>query len=189
MASQTDHHSSAEIDSPSLEKGEGAKNIAEIIPEGQTEKLPEVPEGSLKAYLAVVGAFSAMFVSFGFVNCIALFQAEYETNQLKQYTSSQVSWITSTECKVYLQTNIRYAKWFSVFFMLFISPLAGRMFDNYGPRLPIAIGTVMHVFGLMMASLSTKYYQFVLSQSVCSGIGASLIFSPAMTAVSSPFPY
>jgi MFS family permease len=72
--------------------------------------------------------------------------------------------------------------------MLFISPLAGRMFNNYGPRLPIAIGTVMHVFGLMMASLSTKYYQFVLSQSVCSGIGASLIFGPAMTAVSSPFP-
>jgi hypothetical protein len=41
----------------------------------------------------------------------------------------------------------------------------------------------MHVFGLMMASLSSKYYQFVLSQSVCSGIGASLIFAPAMTAV------
>jgi MFS family permease len=71
--------------------------------------------------------------------------------------------------------------------MLFVSPLAGRMFDNYGPRIPIVIGTVMHVFGLMMASLSTRYYQFVLSQSVCSGIGASLIFGPAMTAVSSYF--
>jgi len=67
--------------------------------------------------------------------------------------------------------------------MLFVSPLSGRLFDQYGPRLPIAIGTFMHVFGLMMASLSSKYYQFVLSQSVCSGIGASLIFAPAMTAV------
>jgi hypothetical protein len=187
MASQIDNDSSAEIDSPSLEKGEGAKNVTEAIPEGQTEKLPEVPEGSLKAYLAVVGAFTAMFVSFGWVNCIALFQAEYETNQLKQYTSSQVSWITSMECKISLQIITRHTKWFAVFFMLFVSPLAGRMFDNYGPRLPIAIGTAMHVFGLMMASLSTQYYQFVLSQSVCSGIGASLIFGPAMTAVSSHF--
>lgn len=68
--------------------------------------------------------------------------------------------------------------------MLFMSPLSGRLFDQYGPRLPIAIGTFMHVFGLMVTSLSTKYYQFVLSQSVCSGIGASMIFGPAMTAVS-----
>jgi hypothetical protein len=83
---------------------EGAKNATEAILEGQTEKLPEAPEGSLKAYLAVVGTFTAMFVSFGWVNCIALFQAEYETNQLKQYTSSQVSWITSMECKISLQT-------------------------------------------------------------------------------------
>lgn len=68
--------------------------------------------------------------------------------------------------------------------MFFASPLAGRLFDNYGPRIPIAIGTFMHVFGLMMTSISHKYYQFMLSQSVCSGIGASLIFTPAMAAVS-----
>jgi MFS family permease len=70
-----------------------------------------------------------------------------------------------------------------VFFMLFVSPLAGWLFDNYGPRLPVFIGTILHVFGLMMASLSAEYYQFVLSQSVCSGIGASLILAPSMTAV------
>jgi MFS family permease len=68
--------------------------------------------------------------------------------------------------------------------MLFSSPLAGKLFDSYGPRVPIAIGSVMHVFGLMMTSISHKYYQFMLSQSVCSGIGSSLIFTPAMTAVS-----
>jgi MFS family permease len=67
--------------------------------------------------------------------------------------------------------------------MLFVSPLAGWMFDNYGPHLPIFIGTILHVLGLMMASISKKYYQFALSQSVCSGIGTSLIFTPAVTAV------
>ena len=72
--------------------------------------------------------------------------------------------------------------------MLFVSPLSGRLFDLYGPRLPIAIGTFLHVFGLMMTSLSTKYYQFVLSQSVCSGIGASLIFTPVIAAVNSSHP-
>jgi hypothetical protein len=42
-----------------------------------TSELPDVPEGGTKAYLAVLGAFTGMFVSFGWVNCIALFQAEY----------------------------------------------------------------------------------------------------------------
>ncbi|CAG8906182.1 unnamed protein product [Penicillium egyptiacum] len=127
---------------------------------------PSVPEGGLQAWLTVAGASVALFVSFGWVNCIGLFQAEYETNQLKDFSSSDVSWITSME----------------FFFMLFTSPVAGKLFDSYGPRVPIAIGSVLHVFGLMMASLSYKYYQFMLSQSVVSGIGSSLIFTPAMTA-------
>ncbi|KAF9884683.1 hypothetical protein FE257_001376 [Aspergillus nanangensis] len=124
------------------------------------------PDGGVQAWLTVAGASVALFVSFGWVNCIGLFQAEYETNQLNGYSSSEVSWITSTE----------------FFFMLFTSPVAGKLFDSYGPRLPIMIGSVLHVLGLMMASLSHKYYQFMLSQSVVSGIGSSLIFTPAMSA-------
>lgn len=69
--------------------------------------------------------------------------------------------------------------------MLFFSPVGGRLFDNYGPRVPMAIGTAMHIFGLMMLSASREYYQIMLSQSVCSGIGSSLVFSPAVTAVRS----
>lgn len=38
------------------------------------------------------------------------------------------------------------------------------MYDNYGPRYLVLVGSFLHVFGLMMASLSTKYYQFLLSQ-------------------------
>ncbi|KAL5688266.1 hypothetical protein EMGR_001011 [Emarellia grisea] len=72
------------------------------------------------------------------------------------------------------------------FFMPFTSPLAGKWFDCYGPHLPIAIGSGLHVFGLLMASLSHKYYQFTLSQSVMSGIGSSLIFIPAMSANAAP---
>lgn len=37
-------------------------------------------------------------------------------------------------------------------------------------------GTLLHVFGLMMASISTEYYQILLSQGVCSAIGVAAIF-------------
>ncbi|KAL6713045.1 hypothetical protein ACLMJK_009441 [Lecanora helva] len=125
----------------------------------------EPPDGGTKAWLTVAGASAGLFVSFGWCNCIGLFQAQYEGNQLKEYTSSQVSWITSAE----------------FFFMLVFSTVAGKLFDSYGPTVPLLIGSFMHVFGLMMASLSSEYYQFFLSQSVCSGIGTSLIFTPSMT--------
>ncbi|KAK4867130.1 hypothetical protein LT330_007871 [Penicillium expansum] len=155
-----------------LEKGSptSLRPSSPAEPKPQASGPPAAPEGGTKAYLSLLGGSLGLFISFGWVNCIALFQAEYQTNQLKAYSSSEVSWITSSE----------------FFFMLFMSPLSGYLFDNYGPRLPICIGGLMHVFGLMMTSLSSKYYQFYLAQSVCSGTGTSLIFTPAMT---SPMTY
>jgi hypothetical protein len=90
----------------SLENG-AENNLPDAIPElkSTTNELPDVPEGGTKAYLAILGAFTGMFVSFGWVNCIALFQAEYEINQLKGYTTSEVSWITSTECRFILRIS------------------------------------------------------------------------------------
>lgn len=67
--------------------------------------------------------------------------------------------------------------------MLSMAPVAGKIFDSYGPRIPLAVGSCMQVFGLMMTSISKEYYQFFLSQSVVSGIGASLIFTPGLSAV------
>ncbi|KAL4751058.1 hypothetical protein BDW72DRAFT_212962 [Aspergillus terricola var. indicus] len=131
---------------------------------------PDTKEGTAKAYLALLGGSLGLFISFGWLNCIALFQAEYEENELKSYSSSEISWITSTE----------------FFLMLFFSPVSGYLFDNYGPRLPIFIGGLLQVFGLMMASLSSKYYQIMLSQSIVAGIGTSLIFNPCVT---SPMTY
>jgi MFS family permease len=76
-----------------------------------------------------------------------------------------VAWITSLET-----------------FMMFLGgPIFGKIFDNYGPRGLLLFGSFMHVFGLMMTSLSTEYYQFILAQGICSPIGASAIFYPAMS--------
>jgi len=108
-------HTAAAADSSSLEKGlENETTDVVAQPESKHGELPDLPEGGTKAYLAVAGAFAGMFVSFGFVNCIALFQAEYETNQLKDYTTSEVSWVTSIECTsaIILIPRFRIADWF-----------------------------------------------------------------------------
>ncbi|KAI4091805.1 MAG: hypothetical protein LQ344_003909 [Seirophora lacunosa] len=66
-------------------------------------------------------------------------------------------------------------------------PFWGKVYDNHGPRYLLLVGSFLHVFGLMMASLSSKYYQFILSQGICSPIGASLIFYPALSSTGTWF--
>ena len=62
-----------------------------------------------------------------------------------------------------------------------------QVFDNYGPRYLLLVGTFLHVFGVMMTSLSTQYYHFILAQGICSSIGASAVFYGAMSSVTTWF--
>jgi hypothetical protein len=125
------------------------------------------PDGGAKAWLTVAGSSACLFVSFGWINCIGIFQDYYQTHQLREYSPSQIAWIPSLQ----------------LFFMLAGGPFVGKVFDDYGHHYLLLAGTFFHVFGLMMISLSKKYYQFFLSQAVCSAIGASCVFYPAFTCV------
>lgn len=40
------------------------------------------------------------------------------------------------------------------------------------------MGSFLQVLGLMMTSLSTKYYQVLLAQGICTSIGMSAIYVP-----------
>ncbi len=63
--------------------------------------------------------------------------------------------------------------------MWFPGPVFGRILDTYGPRALLIPSTVLCVLGLCMTSLSTKYYEVMLSQGVCYGIGAGGAFATA----------
>lgn len=62
-----------------------------------------------------------------------------------------------------------------------------QLYDNYGPRWLLLIGTFLHVFGLMMTSISTKYWHFLLTQGICSPLGASFVFYPALSTTATWF--
>lgn len=57
----------------------------------------------------------------------------------------------------------------------------------YGGRWLLIGGTVVYVFGLMMTSLSSQYYQFILAQGIVGSLGSSAAFNAAMTSVISWF--
>ena len=102
---------------------------------------------------------------------MGVFQAFYQANQLRAYSPSTISWISSLE----------------IFSMFFFGPAIGKVYDNYGPRGLLLAGAFLEVFGLMMTSLATEYYQFLLAQGLCSSIGASMVFYPAMSTVTTWF--
>ncbi|PWY71133.1 monocarboxylate transporter [Aspergillus sclerotioniger CBS 115572] len=129
------------------------------------------PDGGLAAWSVVVGAWCSLFCSFGWINSIGIFQTYYETTLLEGYSTSTIAWIPSLE----------------VFFMFFMGPIVGTLSDRLGARIVIIAGAFLHVFGLMMASVSTEYYQILLSQGVCSAMGLCAIFQPSMSSIPSWF--
>lgn len=97
IANRPDSASGSDL--AALEKGNEGHDLVQTSAGSAHEGSAEPQEGGTKAWLAVAGSAAGMFVSFGWVNCIGLFQAEYEINQLKSYSTSDVAWITSMECK------------------------------------------------------------------------------------------
>jgi hypothetical protein len=57
----------------------------------------DFPDGGTTAWLVVFGGFCALFVTFGLVNVIGVFQQYYLHGPLRAYSSSTVSWITSVQ--------------------------------------------------------------------------------------------
>jgi len=100
-----------------------------------------------------------------------VFQTYYETNLLKTRSSSDISWIGSTQACL----------------LLMIGSLTGPLFDaGYFNHLLIG-GSFLVVFGTMMTSIATQYWQIFLAQAVTVGIGAGCLFTPSMAILTTYF--
>lgn len=132
---------------------------------------PPPPNGGFTAWLQVLGAWTIMFNVLGLLNSYGQFQSIYETDILKNESSSTIAWIGSTQ--------------FLVCYLVCI--FTGPLLDTGHLHLLLLIGTLVTVFGLMMVSLCHSYYQFFLSQTIVTGIGFGLVFLPASSVVSQWF--
>jgi MFS family permease len=62
-------------------------------------------------------------------------------------------------------------------------PIVGFIYDNYGPKYILLFGAFFHVLGLMMTSLCTEYWQFILAQGICSPLGLNCIFQAGTSTI------
>lgn len=132
---------------------------------------PPPPNGGLLAWLQVASGFMIFFNTWGMITAFAVFQTYYESGKLFEASSSNISWIGSIQSFLLQVTGL----------------IAGPIYDRGYLRLLLVTGSFMVVFGLMMLSLSTEYWQALLSQAFCVGIGAGLLFVPTVSVIPTYF--
>ncbi|KAM3462066.1 hypothetical protein MY5147_009868 [Beauveria neobassiana] len=116
-------------------------------------------------------ALDYRFFYVGFLNAFGVFQDYYESHQLSNHSSFDISWIGS----------------FSTFALFSGAPIAGILVDRVGPTVLLIFGSVAMLLAVFMTSLCQQYYQFFLAQAVLLGASMSCLFCPAIATVSRYF--
>lgn len=130
-----------------------------------------IPDGGLWAWLQVLGSFFLLVNSWGIINTFGSYQAYYETTLLKDSSSSSISWIGSIQA----------------FLLMEVGALTGPIYDaGYFRELLIA-GSFLLVLGQMMLSLCHTYWQVLLAQAFCIGLGTGCLFVPSVAILSTYF--
>ncbi|KAJ5680021.1 hypothetical protein N7536_011160 [Penicillium majusculum] len=160
------------LEPPSLVSiaGPEAYEAQERAPEQPITPSPP-PNGGVVAWLQVAGAFFLFFNSWGVVNTFGVFQSYYEGTLLPSHSPSSISWIGIMQG----------------FLLFLVGVIVGPIFDKGYLKSLIAIGSFLVVFGLMMTSLPTKYYQVFLAHGVVVGIGCAFLFLPSIAIVATYF--
>ena len=107
----------------------------------------------------------------GLVNAFGVFQSYYQSDLIPSYSSSSITWIGTVQG----------------FLLFLVGVIVGPIFDKGYLRSLVTIGAFLVVFGLMMTSLSTKYYQLFLAHGVTVGIGCAFLFLPSIAIVATYF--
>ena len=70
---------------------------------------------------------------------------------------------------------------------MLVGALTGPIYDAGYFRHLLVVGSFLIVFGQMMLSLCTEYWQVLLAQAFCVGIGTGCLFVPSVAILSTYF--
>ncbi|OLN92796.1 Riboflavin transporter MCH5-like protein 7 [Colletotrichum chlorophyti] len=169
---------------PALAPGHRSGNPSEatLTPAGDAESQPPsgppttttsdpgpVPDGGLEAWLQVLGSWVILADTWGLVNTFGVYQTYYE--RTLSVNPSAISWIGSLQGAL----------------LMMVGPISGPLYDAGYFRELLWVGMSLILLGMFMTSLCTTYWQVVLAQGVCVGIGCGLCFLPSTAILSQYF--
>ncbi|KAF2165267.1 hypothetical protein M409DRAFT_67504 [Zasmidium cellare ATCC 36951] len=135
-----------------------------VVGTQEEDSASPIPDGGLWAWLQVLSGFMLYLNSWGIVTSFGVFQSFYASTFLATSSASTIAWIGTIQG----------------FLLAFTSVFAGPILDRGHPHTLILLGGFLVVFGLMMTSLCSTYWQLFLAQGVCVGLGAGQIFIVAV---------
>lgn len=150
-----------------IEEGDGG-GVKKIV---SVNNMSAIPNGGTKAWLQVLGAFFLFFNSWGIVNTFGVYQTYYELQILSDQNASAIAWIGSIQS----------------FLLMFIGALTGPIYDAGYFRPLVIAGSFAIVFGHMMLSLCTEFWQCLLAQAFVVGLGCGALFVPSVAILSTYF--
>jgi len=133
------------------------------------QEIYEYAEGGTVAWLQVLAAHMVNAMAWGFPATYGVYQLHY--TQTMNLPSAQISWIGSIQ----------------VFLTLGSCTISGRLADAGYTRQTVFCGSVMAVFGTFMTSLATEYWEILLAQGICTGLGLGAMFMPGVSIIGSYF--
>ena len=105
------------------------------------------------------------------VNSYGIFQTYYGRELLPGRSASELSWVGSLQAAL----------------LMIIGPIAGPAYDSGYFRQLLWAGLFLILVGQFMASLCTTFWQIILAQGVCVGVGCGLVFLPSTAILSQYF--
>ncbi|KAJ7103759.1 MFS general substrate transporter [Mycena epipterygia] len=126
-----------------------------------------VPEGGLKAWTTIAGAWLVLFATFGYLYSFGVYEDFYALEYLSNHSPSSIAWIGSFQLMMPFALGI----------------VSGKLFDSGRFHAVEIVGAVIFTISLFMLSLAKpfQYYQIFLSQGVGMGIGLGLTFVPTVS--------
>ncbi|XXG99480.1 Serine/threonine-protein kinase [Hypoxylon texense] len=96
-----------------------------------------------------------------------VFQTYYESDLLRHMSPSSISWIGSLQS----------------FLLLAVGVVSGPLYDAGHLRLLLCSGWLLVPFGMAMISVCAQYWQVMLAQSLCVGVGTGCLYIPSVAII------
>ncbi|KAI1175666.1 MFS general substrate transporter [Nemania sp. FL0916] len=129
------------------------------------------PNGGFEGWIVVLAGFFIFVNSWGLSSTFGVFLEHYRSELLPAYPPSKLAWVGSVQST----------------FVTIMGLVTGPLTDRGYLRPVMTLGHLMVVVGMFTLSFSTQYYQVMLAQGFCVGIGAGAINIPAFALISAKF--
>ncbi|KAF2845058.1 MFS general substrate transporter [Plenodomus tracheiphilus IPT5] len=163
------HRPSAEISRTVSKRSTALARVASRITTRSIKDPGPPPDGGIQAWTQVLCAWFAVLNSWGFVNSFGAFQPYYES--ILPEPASAISWIGSLQACL----------------MFSIGMFSGRALDRGWFKPTVALGIGFQLLGIFTMSLANNYWQLLLTQGLCTGLGGGILFVPIMGLCSTYF--